>query len=249
MGFLPPALRQMPREIAVLMDRAALVDECLATPGFQGFEEPRAPIGDKQDPFHEGTAPAFQVPQQGFADLMILRGPLPKAQHALVPRQINPQRDDERLASSMKGVEEQRKGFEVGQRPFRGSRDRNTARFILGFGGYSIDFPMGLSPTPMTRVSARLPCHPGRSGFPSPVGDHSFPMQPSPRCGGLSAHPPTPRTHAVDSMLDTIVSCPHSSGPVSCGGTRPVPAMPESPFAPPRCDLVRRSVDRSLGQH
>ena len=108
---------------------------------------------------------------------------------------------------------------------------------------------MGLSPTPMTRVSASPPCHPGRSGFPSPVGDHSLPMQPSPRCGGLSAHPPTPRTHAVDSMLDTIVSCPHSSGTVSWRGTRTIPAMTESPFAPPRCYLVRRSVDRSLGQH
>jgi len=108
---------------------------------------------------------------------------------------------------------------------------------------------MGLSPTPMTHVSASPPCHPGRSGFPSPVGDHSFPMQASPRCGGSSAHPPTPLTHAVSSMLDTIVSCPHSSGTVSWRGTRTVPAMTESPFAPPRCDLVRRSVDRSLGQH
>ena len=108
---------------------------------------------------------------------------------------------------------------------------------------------MGLSPTPMTRVSASPPCHPGRSGFPSPVGDHSFPMQPSPRCGGSRAHPHPPRTPAVDSMLDTIVSCPHSSGPVSWRGTRTVPAMTESPFAPPRCYLVRRSVDRSLGQH
>ncbi len=74
-------------------------------------------------------------------------------------------------------------------------------------------------------------------------------MQSSQRGGGSSAHPHTPLTHAVYSMLDTIVSCPHASGPVSCRGTRTVPALTESPFAPPRCDLVRRSVDRSLGQH
>ncbi len=34
MGFLPPPFRQMPLEVAILMDRAALVDEFLATPGF-----------------------------------------------------------------------------------------------------------------------------------------------------------------------------------------------------------------------
>lgn len=77
----------------------------------------------------------------------------------------------------------------------------------------------------------------------------TFPMESSQRCGGSSAHPHTPLTHAVYSMLDTIVSLPRSSGPVSCRGTRTVPAMTESPFAPPRYYLVRRSVYRSLGQH
>ena len=127
-------------------------------------------------------------------------------------------------------------------------RDRNTARFVLGFSGYSIGFPMGLSPTPMTHGSASPPCHPGRSVFPSPVGDHSFPMSSSQRGGGFSAHSHPPLTHAVDSMLETIVSCPPASGPVSWGGTRTVPALTESPFAPPRCDLGRRRVARSLGQ-
>ena len=77
----------------------------------------------------------------------------------------------------------------------------------------------------------------------------AFPMQSSQRCGGSSAHPHTPLTHAVYSRLDTIVSCPHASGPVSCRGTPTVPAMTESSFAPPRCYLVRRSVSRSLGRH
>ena len=107
---------------------------------------------------------------------------------------------------------------------------------------------MGLSPTPMTHGSASPPCHPGRSVFPSPVGDHSFPMSSSQRGGGFSAHAHPPLQHAVDSMRETIVSCPPASGPVSWGGTRTVPALTESPFAPPRCDLGRRRVARSLGQ-
>jgi len=111
---------------------------------------------------------------------------------------------------------------------------RLTVRFVVGFGGYSIGFPMGLSPTPLTHGSASPPCHPGRSGFPSPVGDQSFPMQPSQRGGGLSAHSHPPLTHAVDSMIETIVSCPPASGTVSWGGTRTVPAMTESLFALPQ---------------
>jgi len=70
-------------------------------------------------------------------------------------------------------------------------------------------------------------------------------MSSSQRGGGFSAHSHPPLPHAVDSILDTIVSCPPASGPVSWGGTRPVPAMTESPFAP---YLFRRSVTRSLGQ-
>ncbi len=77
----------------------------------------------------------------------------------------------------------------------------------------------------------------------------AFPMASSQRGGGSSAHPHTPLTHAVYSMLDTIVSCPHASGPVSCRGTRTVPALTESPFAPPRCYLIGRSVFHFLGQH
>jgi hypothetical protein len=97
-------------------------------------------------------------------------------------------------------------------------------------------------------VSASPPCHPGRSDFPSPVGDHSFPMPSSSRRGGLSAHPHTPLTNAVYCMLDTAVSFPHSSGSASYRGTRTLPAMTESPFAPPRCYLLGRNVNRSLGQ-
>ncbi len=80
------------------------------------------------------------------------------------------------------------------------------------------------------------------------MATRAFPLESSRRGGGSSAHPHTPLTHAVYSRLDTRVSCPHASGPVSCRGTPSVPAMTESPFAPPRCYLVRRSVDRSLGQ-
>ncbi len=76
----------------------------------------------------------------------------------------------------------------------------------------------------------------------------AFPLESSLRGGSLSAHPHAPLAHAVYSRLDTIVSCPHTSGPASCRGTRTVPALTESPFAPPRCDLVRRSVRRFLGQ-
>jgi hypothetical protein len=54
------------------------------------------------------------------------------------------------------------------------SLDRNATRATLGFGGKSIDFPMGLSPTPIVHVSASPRCHPGRSDFPSPVGDHGI---------------------------------------------------------------------------
>jgi hypothetical protein len=54
------------------------------------------------------------------------------------------------------------------------SLDRNAARATLGFGGKSTDFSMGLSPTPIAHVSASLRCHPGRSDFPNPVGDHGI---------------------------------------------------------------------------
>ena len=48
-------------------------------------------------------------------------------------------------------------------------------RATLGFGGKSKDFPMGLNPTPIVHVSANPRYHPGRSDFPSPVGDHAKP--------------------------------------------------------------------------
>ncbi len=37
---------------------------------------------------------------------------------------------------------------------------RNTARAALGFGGFSMGFPMVLSPTPITHVSASPPLIP-----------------------------------------------------------------------------------------
>ena len=62
------------------------------------------------------------------------------------------------------------------------SLDRNATRATLGFGGKSTDLSMGLSPTSIVHVSASPRCHPGRSDFPSPVGDHGiFPVSlPSP---------------------------------------------------------------------
>ena len=75
------------------------------------------------------------------------------------------------------------------------SLDRIAARTTLGFGGDSTGFPVGLSPTPIVHVSASPRCHPGRSDFPSPVGDHgSFPSRPSQQCRSLSAGSHTPLT-------------------------------------------------------
>ena len=84
----------------------------------------------------------------------------------------------------------------VGLQPCRLLRlDRIAARTTLGFGGDSTGFPVGLSPTPIVHVSASPRCHPGRSDFPSPVGDHgSFPSRPSQQCRSLSAGSHTPLT-------------------------------------------------------
>jgi len=53
----------------------------------------------------------------------------------------------------------------------------------LGSVAFPPGFPMGLSLTPVTHVSASPPFHPGRSVLPSPVGDNSLssetlPLQP-----------------------------------------------------------------------
>ena len=56
-------------------------------------------------------------------------------------------------------------------------RDRIAARAALGFGGNSSGFPAGLSPTPITHVSASPPFHPGQLAFPNPVGDLDFPQR------------------------------------------------------------------------
>jgi hypothetical protein len=48
-----------------------------------------------------------------------------------------------------------------------GGLDRNAARSTLGFGSKPTNLSVGLSPTPIARVSVSSQCHPGRSDFPS----------------------------------------------------------------------------------
>ncbi len=118
----------------------------------------------------------------------------------------------------------------------------NPSRYPAATGSHPVSLPFGTRRIHFCRVSST-----SVTDRISRVrlATRASPMESSQRCGGSRAHPHIPLAHAVYSMLDTMVSLSHASGPVSCGGTRTVPALTESPFTPPRCDLVRRSVDRS----
>ena len=76
--------------------------------------------------------------------------------------------------------------------------DRNTARAVLS-GELPIHAPFRyvqrVPNSTMTHVSASPPFHPGRSDFPSPVGDldlPNFPYRTFPIHQGLSANSHTP---------------------------------------------------------
>ena len=118
------------------------------------------------------------------------------------------------------------------------SLDRNATRATLGFGGQSTDFSMGLSPTPIAHVSASPQCHPGRSDFPSPVGDHgishtAFLMKARLKC--LLTYTPNLISLLYDSWQRC--RCPSYPGTVSCNGLLLPPPCAESPFAHSRCYL------------
>ncbi len=54
---------------------------------------------------------------------------------------------------------------------------------------HPLGFPVGRSPIPITHVSASSPFHPGRSDFPSPVGDLGFPLHAFPTPARLNFTP------------------------------------------------------------
>jgi hypothetical protein len=91
---------------------------------------------------------------------------------------------------------------------------------------------MGLSPTPIAHVSASPQCHPGRSDFSSPVGDHGFPQTASPIQWKLKCW----LTYAPHRIGLLFGSCckfcyPPYSGTAPCDGFLPTPPCAESPFA------------------
>ena len=59
------------------------------------------------------TVPPFQVVQQLLTEVMILRRPLPEAQHAFLARPINPEGHHEGVPAPMNGIEKYGKGGEV----------------------------------------------------------------------------------------------------------------------------------------
>jgi hypothetical protein len=100
-----------------------------------------------------------------------------------------------------------------------------------------------------THGSASPLCHPGRSDFPSPVGDHDFQSAAFPRrLAGLSVHPHAPPKHRFAATLDTPVLFTHLIRLSVLNRCPNVPAMAESPFAPSRRYLVGRRVYRHVDQ-
>jgi len=61
--------------------------------------------------------------------------------------------------------------------PSAEGRDRDTARATLGqgFGCFGVSAVRARLALSIVHVSVRPPCHPGRSHFASPVGDHDCP--------------------------------------------------------------------------
>lgn len=70
---------------------------------------------------------------------------------------------------------------------------RNTARASLGFGGVSMDFPIGLSPTPIAHVSTSPPLIPDGRIYRVRLAATVFPENPSynvPRLKSLPTYTP-----------------------------------------------------------
>jgi hypothetical protein len=90
---------------------------------------------------------------------------------------------------------------------------------------------MGLSPTPIVHVSASPQCHPGRSDFPSPVGDHgishtAFLMKARLKC--LLTYTPNLISLLYDSWRRC--RCPSYPGTVSWDGLLSPPPWPRAPL-------------------
>jgi hypothetical protein len=95
-------------------------------------------------------------------------------------------------------------------------------------------------------VSASLRFHPGRSDFPSPVGDHSFPHEPSlitPKLKCQLTYAPCVIGLLIARHLMAVTSLFGSESeavPLRC------PLCAKSPFARSRCYLLRRNVYRPV---
>lgn len=102
----------------------------------------------------------------------------------------------------------------------------------------------------MTHVSTSPRFHPGRSDFPSPVGDHSFSLYSLPvEFIGLSACSHTPMLHAVCCILRSYRADAYSWTQCSIGRFVYNPPCAESSFAFQRCYLFQEWFETILRWH
>ena len=99
------------------MNRTALRHQLLAEPVPQSLAQPAATVGREEDPSGERYAATLQVPEQGLADLMILRGALPAPQGHLLPGHVHAQGHEKRLGHPGDRVQKERKRCTRLQRP------------------------------------------------------------------------------------------------------------------------------------
>ena len=99
----------------------------------------------------------------------------------------------------------------------------------------------------LTHVSVSPPFHPGRSDFPSPVGDHGFPQTAFPIQRKLKCRLTyTPRRIGLLLGSRWSFDVPAYPGLVSCAGFLPTPPCAESPFACKRRYLLQRDVSQHV---
>ena len=115
------------------------------------------------------------------------------------------------------------------------SSGRRAARATLGegFPARTLSIVRRVHNVAIAHVSAQPPSHPGRSGFPSPVGGSSyFPKEPSHRIRGLSTRLHTP----LDAMVISSVRHPGRLHrvPAQCPAVGPprMPATHREPLCP-----------------
>jgi hypothetical protein len=149
-------LGQVLLKVTFLVHTATL-DQRLATETLDHrFTQGLGSIQDKQIRMVAGQ-PAFdQIVQQGPADLGVLRGARPQAQHVFTPFIIEPQSDDERKIMELLAIEEQSTEVVIGQRSFQQLLERSGAGGLPVSGYGTLLDPLAL--TQIVEHPGIVPC-------------------------------------------------------------------------------------------